>query len=349
MNDTFTAKMIFRQILNDLSGKDAYQGITLTYTWMANQFGHLSLGFFLTLILNFVFENVYKIPEPSLIGAICSTIFWIIFEMFNFLFPLLLSRNSAKNNKKQYPFQPPWLNIAFDTFTDICFFGIGSCIAGLYLHTHLALLISLVALLFIALYPTYYWYLSKMYLQNAKFPFQFRLSQWMGSITNNDRKKLYQFLHQSSNGNHLFILGARKTGKTSLAVGLSSEFSITNKACYYVTAMKLFNILDVSEAELNEDKNQIWNFRNSNILVIDDINPSLEDCPKLVTPTLFYTMLCSNENTRLENEKLLIDKNTIWVLGKDFENLKSWMQMLEQFGVKRDNIFSINLDSEINN
>jgi len=56
MNDTFTAKMIFRQILNDLSGKDAYRGVTITQTWMANQFGHFSLGFFLTLILNYVFE-----------------------------------------------------------------------------------------------------------------------------------------------------------------------------------------------------------------------------------------------------------------------------------------------------
>jgi uncharacterized membrane protein len=72
--------------------------------------------------------------------------------------------------------------------------------------------------------------------------------------------------------------------------------------------------------------------------------------------TLTYTwmanqfgQLSSNENTLLENEKLLIDKNTIWVLGKDFENLNSWMQMLERFGVKRDNMFSINLDSEINN
>ena len=348
MNDTFTAKMIFRQILNDLSGKDAYRGVTLTYTWMANQFGHFSLGFFLTLILNFVFENVYKIPQPSLKGAIFSFIFWIIFEMFNFLLPLLLSRNSAKSNKKLYPFQPPWTNIAFDTFTDLCFFGIGSCAAGLYLHINSVLFICLVVLLLIVVYPTYYWYLSKMYLQNAKFPFQFRLSQWLGSITLDDKNKLYQFLNQSSTGNHLFILGSRRTGKTSLAVGISSEFSIINKSCYYLTAMKLFNILDSSETELNEDKTQIWNFRTSNILVIDDINPSLEDCPKLVTPTLFYTMLTSNEDTRLENEKLLINKNIIWVLGKDFDNLKAWIQMLERFGVEINKITMVNLDIDKN-
>jgi len=348
MNDTFTAKMIFRQILNDLSGKDAYRGVTLTYTWMANQFGHFSLGFFLTLILNYVFENFYKLPEPSLIGSIFSSIFWLTFELANFFLPLWLSRNSAKTNKNLYPFQPPWFNIAFDTFTDICFFGIGSCTAGLYLHIHSALIISLVALLIIVLYPTHYWYLSKMYLQNAKFPFQFRLSQWMGSITNSDKKILYQFLHQSSTGNHLFILGSRKTGKTSLAVGLSSEFSIINKSCYYTTAMKLFNILDVAETELNEDKTQIWNFRTSNILVIDDINPSLEHCPKLVTPTLFYTMLTSTEDTRLENKKLLIDKNTIWVLGKDFDNLQGWIQMLEHFGVDINKITKVNLDLDKN-
>jgi hypothetical protein len=38
------AKYILQQLNFDLIGKDSYRGITLTYAWMANQFGHIALG-----------------------------------------------------------------------------------------------------------------------------------------------------------------------------------------------------------------------------------------------------------------------------------------------------------------
>ncbi len=51
-----TTKLIFSQQKADLIGKDSHRGITLTYAWLANQFGHISLGFISTLIL-FVLRN----------------------------------------------------------------------------------------------------------------------------------------------------------------------------------------------------------------------------------------------------------------------------------------------------
>jgi hypothetical protein len=41
---------IFRQVRHDLFGsKDAQDASTLTYTWVADQFGHVTLGFIATL------------------------------------------------------------------------------------------------------------------------------------------------------------------------------------------------------------------------------------------------------------------------------------------------------------
>ena len=45
MKKTISFKRILKQLKDDAIGKDAHRGITLTYAWMANQFGHISLGF----------------------------------------------------------------------------------------------------------------------------------------------------------------------------------------------------------------------------------------------------------------------------------------------------------------
>jgi Tfp pilus assembly protein PilE len=39
-------------------------------------------------------------------------------------------------------------------------------------------------------YPSYYWYTTKMYQQEAKLPFQFRLSQWQNKLDENTSKLL---------------------------------------------------------------------------------------------------------------------------------------------------------------
>ncbi len=44
-------KRILKQLKADLIGKDSYRGVTLTYAWLANQFGHISLGFIPTFLV----------------------------------------------------------------------------------------------------------------------------------------------------------------------------------------------------------------------------------------------------------------------------------------------------------
>ena len=43
--------LIINQLKLDLIGKDSHRGVTLTYSWLANQFGHFSLGFIPTYLL----------------------------------------------------------------------------------------------------------------------------------------------------------------------------------------------------------------------------------------------------------------------------------------------------------
>ncbi len=107
MNKTITGRDIRNQLKADLIGKDSYRGVTLTYTWLANQFGHISLGFIPTFILYIVLSRYYSNDAASLRAAVFISAAWFIFETFNFLGPLLL----ANPLKKKMPLLSPRNNI----------------------------------------------------------------------------------------------------------------------------------------------------------------------------------------------------------------------------------------------
>jgi hypothetical protein len=209
--------------------------ITLTYSWLANQFGHFSLGFIPTLIAYSILKKYTSVANPSFCSALIISIIWLLFELYNFLGPLLFNRISKSNllfaPSKKYTFPPAWGNIAFDTFTDLCFFWLGAFSASLFLLLSWLVVYILIALLIILFYPVYYWYLTKIYLQEARYPFQFRLSQWDVNITQDDKDTVQQFLKNKESGKHLFVFGSKKSGKTSISVGISTEMSNRHNAC----------------------------------------------------------------------------------------------------------------------
>lgn len=344
------AKLIFKQLKDDLIGKDAYRGVTLTYAWLANQFGHFALGFIPSMILYQVFK-LKDIYEDPMIISLFVFVFWGSFEMINFLGPLLIEKKS-KNEfpffkvKKNYTFNPRWFNLGLDTFTDLCFFCIGAFTYSLlmsYSNFNLGLLFVLLILIF---QPCNYWFLSRMYQLHAKYPFQFRLSQWNRPISEDNKKKIVQYLKSSKKETkHLLIFGDHKSGKTSLAVGISNELSIKQKSCLYISAMKLF------EEFYNDSKEKIhhsiWNWKDVDYLIIDDINPGHPISEELVSPEQFLSFIDTGLSINKENREVLKNKNIIWVLGNKEKNeslnKNPWIQMVEGIGVHSNNIEAINL------
>ncbi|UYQ95361.1 hypothetical protein MKQ68_09650 [Chitinophaga horti] len=344
---TIPRKAVLKQLKADLIGKDSYRGVTLTYSWLANQLGHLSLGFIPTILLFLFLSKKMEKETAALWSAGIIASIWIIFEAYNFLGPLLLKKPS--NNKRmflpkgsRYTFPPQWGNIAFDTTTDIIFFSFGAFAASLccaYTTNGLIILLVLLALL---IYPCRYWYMTKMYLQVPQYPFQFRLSQWEMDISENNRKAVEQFMEHDGEGKHLLVFGAKGSGKTTLSVGIATEMSIRRHSATYLTAMKLYCLFfDQPAVNLEE----LWNWRNSSLLVIDDINPGSPIEPDLISPKAFLRMLDTfthNEANRLA----LKSRNVIWVLGNNVPQEKDeerWEHMLEKIGVDKSHILSVNL------
>lgn len=334
MKNTITPKYVLKQLKADLIGKDSHRGITLTYAWMANQFGHIALGFIPSFLI------CYSTKYNSVASAVIVSLFWLGFEILNFLVPLMFK-------KQKYPFKPKWVNITFDTFTDVCFFALGAFLFSLvfteYNNNTVIIVLSLLGLYLI--FASRYWFLTKMYQLNAKYPFQFRLSQWNLNISkqNIDIVEKYK-KSKKKDGNHLLIYGDFGSGKTSLGVGILNELSIKNNSCLYKNGIKMFNAF-FDEDKLSND--EIWNWRTADFLLIDDINPSKPIQEALISPKTLLSFIDTNQPINTNNRKTLKEKNIIWILGSKMQSTKNnvnlWKDLLLEIGVNDCKISTINL------
>jgi len=343
-----TTKEVLRQLKADLIGKDSYRGVTLTYSWLANQFGHFSLGFIPAILVYNLLRCWYAVPVAALWSALAVSLFWILFELYNFLGPLLLNRQSKSNllfmAAEQYTFKPAWANIAFDTATDVGFFCTGAFSASLMLSPNWPVGWVLAGLALTLAYPSSYWYRTKLFLQSARYPFQFRLSQWDAAIDKRDAKTVLSFIKSQDEETHLLVFGGRQSGKTSLSVGIASECSIRHQSSVYTTGMKLYALFFEPDT-LPTAGSELWTWRNASLLVIDDINPGGSVPYNLVTPNQFLTLLDGNGGPNSENRRIIKNKRVIWVMGNNDDNTayQDWRKMLLNIGVASENILTVNL------
>ncbi|RIV19471.1 ATP-binding protein [Fibrisoma montanum] len=344
MGKIITGRDVLRQLKADLIGKDSHRGVTFTYSWLANQLGHYTLGFIPTLFLYAILRSCTDLEKPATWAALGIAGLWFGFEIYNFLGPLLSKRVSRAKRlfvpgRSKYVFQPDWLNIAYDTATDVGFFWLGAYSAYLYV-TPSACAVYL-WLFLLLLVPCRHWYITKMYLQAAQYPFQCRLSQWAFPISEADRQTVLSFLNAKRSHKHLLIFGGRGNGKTSLGIGIATERSIRHDTCFYTTGMKLYSMFPERNSKSLHHNKPLWTWRQASLLVIDDINPGglIED---LITPVQFLQLLRANPN----NLKTLADKDVIWILGQDDQHTvvnQKWADMLHEIGVDKKDIHSVRL------
>ena len=233
--------------------------------------------------------------------------------------------------------------MAFDTITDLLFFWLGAFSASLLFAHRESYLVLLAIIVILLVYPISYWFLTKMYLQIPQYPFQFRLSQWdVENLNGAVLKKIRMFLQSPAGGKHLLIFGTEKSGKTSLGVGIATELSIRHRTCVYLTAIKLYALFFRSESQTTLP----WDWRNSSLLVIDDINPGNPVKPDLVTPVQFLKLIDTYKDKNEQNRERLRTANAIWLLGSsDITDGtgENWEDLLREIGVRSEDILTIHM------
>lgn len=325
-------KVFIKQlIIKDLLGKDSQRGISLTYAWLANQLGHFSLGFIPSIVLSSIFST----QKSPMYFSTAVILFWLVFEIINLTLPILIKT-------KKRSFKPEWSHLIFDTITDLLYFGLGALVSAFILTQNNSIGYYVILLLFLLFFPFVYWYTLRIYQQYAFFPFQFRLSQWIGNIDEQEKEIILNYIKKTSHDeyNHLLIFGNVNEGKTNLGVAIANELALKKRACTYITATKLYSLLFKNI----DNKDLLWNWVNCNFLVIDDINPDNLEHNTIITPTDFLRYVDKFTPIDSNNRNILKTKNIIWVLGSNEKTQKEqWFKVLETIGVAPKNIFSVNL------
>jgi hypothetical protein len=343
-------KLIRQQLKQDLIGKDAFRGITLSYAWLANQFGHFSLGFIPAVILYAFKENKDRNDKGVYWPSLIIWGVWFAFEVFNYISSVLKQRNDTiiLKRAKDLLYKPRRWQFISDTITDLIYFALGAFSASfIFKPTLVAALICIIFVVYL-IYESYRWYLSKIYLQRALFPFQYRISQWTTAITDENNTAINTFIDDPFSGTHLLILGEDDEEKINLCVGIGSELSYLKKKCRYLTAMKAFERFYRDKlSEDSESHKFLWHWHEADVLIIDDINPSHAKIKDVITPDDFFEKI--NDNNGDRNKNLLNRKKVIWMLGDETTDdavKTAWQEMLIKIGVNKNSIITINLSKK---
>ncbi len=343
-------KAIIAQLKRDLIGKDSHRGVTLTYAWLANQFGHFALGFIPSFIAYIVLDHYTSWDNKAFWAGLMISCTWLLFEIYNFLGPLLLKRISNAGHvymggKSKYVFQPTWRFIAFDTATDVLFFAFGSFSCATILHPTLYWNgIVLICIIVLLLYPIAFWFTNKIYLMNAGFPKQFRLSQWNYEISENNRSQVLGLIDDHQ-GKHVMIFGSVQHGKSELAVGMATQLATKKVKCSYHTGTKLYSKFYLPTNP--PDDQQLWDWDSSDCLIVDDINSGNPVRIDNVTPDELYNYILGEDQGE-RNIPLIREKHVIWVMGEEhpeekYQAFDNWQSMLMKLGVDSGKIVVIDL------
>lgn len=332
MRNRITLKEVWRTLYADLIGKDSHRGITLTYGWMANQVGHFSLGFIPTYIVYFITENAN-------LSLFTIVLFWLCFELLNALSPLY-----KKEYKGNGIFPVQWGNLIFDTFTDLCFFWLGSLSFFLLVAFNAYVFYCLLFGVSLLTFSIRFWFLIKLYQQNAFLPFQFRLSQWNSPLHKDNIKPVLDTVSNKQQHKHFIVIGDKGKGKTTLMVGLANEKAILKNKITYTTFSKWISLLEENDDTLKRTSLSLWDWTKSNFLVIDDINPGAPIGANKYSSDDILSYIERSESDR--NKLCLKNMSIAWILGafNTSDSEEKFKDFLMRIGIQEKNIYLIDLN-----
>ena len=374
--DPLGFRRVFTQVAHDLYGtKDVQDAITASYVWMADQIGHLALGLLPTLLFGWIWQLLCHHWGLSAgwsvagCGVIALAIFayWISKEKQDY-------DDTYKRAIKRFPFDSA--DITWNVKTALLYFGIGGTLAlGALIHWML-----LVVALILALWPAYrvafWWLRRKLAFQQAGLPYLYRLTNFSGVIADDaveavkgvcDLKERPIVLWKVLFGQdviekaapmtvqHFLITGPLRSGKTSLAVGIGTEFAFALGIGRYLSAAKLMELKtgppdDTKSvpSEMDYDDGRVlWPLAECDLLIVDDVDGGLPTgtVPAIsaIRPVEFAAALRERHGPApLEDMR---GKRTVWVLGNT-TMADEWKEVIaDLMGNGPDEIMTIELQA----
>ena len=348
-------RRVATQSCHDLFGtKDVQDAITATYVWMADQIGHLTLGFVPTILLCWIASLLWHAIGWSETSGWRDVIFVVLAALVIGVWASKeLTDLKDTSGRTTGTFPEDSGDIVWNVKTALLYFGIGDLLGLAAFLWWVLVPIVLVLALWPALAVTFWWLRRKLAFQQAGLPYLFRLANFASKL-DADLVKVVSDIANLKNRRtnflavlvghdplprtdpqlrHLLISGPLGAGKTSLCVGMGTEFAFALGKGRYLSATKLVQLTtgDVGDVtdRTYEDGLVLWNWRTCDFLIVDDVDAGVHapaGMPTVRSLHLIEPAILVDALSDANGQSMLTwlgAKRSAWVLG-DTTDVPAW-------------------------
>lgn len=270
---------LWHQFKDDVFGKEVQDATTYSYTWLADQAGHVFLG----LLVNLVLTAILK-----LVGVSDNADLWGMFGAIGITagYELLAYRHTAARATGLFPLGQTLLRN--NALTAAYYLGLGGVLGYLAVTgavllvghsmpwTQLVGMLVLVAAGFV-LVP--FWFRQKIIWQKAGLPYLFRLAEVApNTFSTSDARELQALIvHKAPPqgiARQVVIGGPIGSGRTALAAGIGTEFAFNRVKVRYLS---FDSLLEFAVGPTRDDQGprniEYWPWDDAQVVIIDNVGP----------------------------------------------------------------------------
>lgn len=332
---------LLRQFKLDIYGKLVQSSPTYSYLWMANQLGHIALGYGLVTLLRGLvavaqkYELVDFLPPLAAFDKMVIVTIALVASGVVALYEAATVVSEVRREKKHFPIDLSGL--VSNAFAAWLYMFFGIILAVSVTFGAIEGFLALFGLLIVGVVVAIPWLRQKIVWQRAALPFLFRLSEARRPRqTDEGHDRFINFLdhlyHWSSGDvpRHLLIVGPFSAGKTSLAAGIGTECAFKGQKVRYSTYHKLRQHIEAGYDDKGPRGRGLWPWRESQILIVDDFDLFL-NATDLATPEVQWRGKIRAEVAQFKSSAAahnqtcdLKRRNTVWIAGTGMASAHEW-------------------------
>jgi hypothetical protein len=310
-----TLRDLWRQFKRDVYGKEVQTTSTYSYTWMADQIGHICLGIAIGFLLTAIASLIgSKAPHWALF--LIGSILVLLYELRTYL-------SSVRDATGRFRLDDKCLRDNALIAAVYMILGVGASFG--FQRSGWWILISVLALIVLAIVLAPPWLRQKIIWQKAGLPYLFRLADAKPTISDEAAKWLQDLIDggppaRGTSPRQVVVGGPIGSGRTPLAAGIGTEFAFKKAKVRYLSLNTLLECAArSSDSKFYDDTGPAnivyWRWCEAQVIIIDDVGPVIGAAPEAEQRADLnkFRMLLQHD---LAKVKAVFSRcHTVWVMG----------------------------------